>query len=215
MDKDFAFVRYVCEDEAVGLMFGEKEEKALVILLKNNEIPKAFYSYWNDAVNTIGYSSKLLLLCSALDALGKVGLSRGDKKYKEKFYKKIEVVIGQELKEKLWGTKQDPNSGLRQRLVHGDYLVQDDVERNYVELVQEKIVKYFNESIFKETLLAEDVVEPQRHILGNKKAYQNFIKPSKNKPVDLQEILSALNEDGIEKLEEYEWVDDEELTANY
>jgi len=140
-DKNFAFFRYVQESEGIGLMFGEREKKALEILLIAKEVPGAFYSYWNDAVNTFGYSSKLLLLCAALDALGKADLSRGDRKYKEKFYQKIEEIIGPELKKDLWGTKEDPNSGLRQRLVHGDYLGQDDVEKNYVELLHKRIIK--------------------------------------------------------------------------
>jgi len=42
-----------------------------------------------------------------------------------------------------------------------------------------------------------------------------FIKSSKNKTLDLKEVLSELNKKGIEELEEYEWVDDEELTENY
>ncbi|WP_342347072.1 hypothetical protein [uncultured Nitrospira sp.] len=215
LDKSFAFFRYVQESEGVGLMFGDREKKALEILLIDKVIPGAFYSYWNDAVNTFGYSSKILLLCAALDALGKAGLSREDKKYKEKFYQKIEEIIGLELKQDLWGTKVDPNSGLRQRLVHGDYLGQDDVEKNYADLLHKRIIKYFNETILKEKLLEEDVVDPLRNILGHKEAYQNYIRSKGNKSLDLREVLSELEKVGINYLEDYEWMDNTKLTENY
>ena len=215
VDKDFAFVRYVREDDAIGLMFGENEGKALKILLKNAEIPEAFYSYWNDAINSIGYSAKLLLLCAALDALGKCGLCRDDRQYQSKFYGKIEHILGPELKKDVWGTKDDPKSGLRQRLVHGDYLGQEDVERDYVELVHKKIVNYFNESIFGETLLEENVVDPQRNIFGNKKGYQNFIKSKNHETINLKEVLEELDQKEINGIEKYEWVDDASLVEGY
>lgn len=215
LDKNFAFVRYVKNSESVGLMFGDKEKMALERLSADGGIPEAFYSYWNDAVNTPGYSSKLLLVCAALDAMGKAGLSREDKKYKEKFYQKIEEIIGPELKKDLWGTKEDPKSGLRQRLVHGDYLVQDDVEMNYVELVHKRIVEYFNEFIFKKNLLEEDVVDPQRHVWGNKEGYGNYIRAKENNSLDLKEALSDLERNGIDNLVDYEWVDNAILVENY
>jgi hypothetical protein len=34
-------------------MFGDNEKKALEVLLIDKEIPEAFYSYWNDAVNDL------------------------------------------------------------------------------------------------------------------------------------------------------------------
>ena len=215
VDKDFSFVRYVREDDAVGLVFGKNEKKALKILLDNADIPEAFYSYWNDAVNSIGYSAKLLLLCAALDALGKCGLSRDDKQYKPKFYRKIKDILGPALKKDIWGTKDDPESGLRQRLVHGDYLGQEDVEQDYVELVHEKVIEYFNKSIFGETLLEENVVDPQRNFFGNKKDYQKFIKSKNHETLNLKEVLEELDEKGINGIEKFEWVDDVGLTANY
>ncbi len=78
-DTDFAFLNFVTDSESVGLMFMEKERKALRLLLKRPKIPESFYYYWNDAVNSTGYSSKLLLMFSAIEALAKNG-SKADKK---------------------------------------------------------------------------------------------------------------------------------------
>ena len=70
-NSDVAFFRYTTDRGSVGLMFMEKEKKALDILLVDIKVPDAFYRYWNDAVNTTGYSSKLLLMFSAIEALVK------------------------------------------------------------------------------------------------------------------------------------------------
>ena len=108
-----AFLRYTKEIEGVGLGFTDDGQKALGLLLQNSQIPEAFYYYWNDAVNTTGYSSKLLLMCSAIEAL--VGNDRRTK------YQKREELLGTDLNETLYGTKVDPQSGLRHRLAHGEY----------------------------------------------------------------------------------------------
>ncbi len=214
-DRAFAYFRYVRDSECVGLIFGEEEGKALETLAGNFNIPREFYRYWNDAVNSVGYSSKLLLFCAALDALAKGELSNDDKKYKEKFYQKIEDILGTDLKKDLWGTKKDPNSGLRQRLVHGEYLSRCDVQPDYVELVHNRIIQYFNNSILKENLLSEDIIDPQRHKWGNKEKYENFIKAIENKTLGLENILSELEKSGIGNLNDYEWVDDATQTADY
>ena len=214
-DKNFAYFRYVRESEAVGLMFGDTEKQALDALIINTEIPESFYFYWNDAINTHGYSSKILLLCAALDAMGKVGLSREDRKYKEKFYRTIEEIIGPELMKVLWGTKQNPNSGLRQRLVHGEYFGQDDFEMNYVDCLHKSIIRYFNESILKQNLLDENVVAPQRHIRGSLEAYQNYIGSKEGNSLELRELVAEIDENGINNLIHYEWVDNAMLYKDY
>jgi len=180
--------------------------------LKNNEIPEAFYCYWNDMVNSIGYSTKILLMCCALEAFAKVGPAKNNK---TKFYQKIEEILGPDLKEDLWGTPKDPNSGIRQRLVHGEYLSRCDVMQDYAELVHHSIIQYFNSSILKEKLLSESVTDPQRHKWGNKEEYGNFIRATGNKTLSLENILSELEKNGIENLNGYEWVDDATLTTSY
>ena len=71
-DSQIAFVKYISEAKPVGLMFREKDLNGLNVLLDNCEIPEEFYYYWNDAVNSIGYSPKLLLMFSAIEALVKI-----------------------------------------------------------------------------------------------------------------------------------------------
>jgi hypothetical protein len=219
-DINFAYFRYVRESEAVGLMFGDTEKQALDKLIINAEIPEAFYSYWNDAINTHGYSSKILLLCAALDAMAKVGLSKDDRNYKDKFYKKIEEIIGPDLKKEFYGTSwKDSNSGLRQRLVHGEYFSRGDSDKDFVDLVHQKIIQYFNEAILKEELLAEGVVDPQRHISGDKEGDEifggRFIKPVGERIFDLKKVLSEADINDSGELESYEYIYDGAIPNDY
>ena len=66
-DSPVAFVKYRVEKKGVGLMFREQHLKALNLLLDHSEFPEEFYYYWNDAVNVVGYSPKLLLMLSAIE----------------------------------------------------------------------------------------------------------------------------------------------------
>ena len=98
-------------------MFMDNELTGLDSLLQDSTVPNEFYWYWNDAINTFGYSSKLLLMFAALEAL-----FREDRRIsKETYFAKIESVFGQEIKKELYGTKEDKGrSGLRHRLSHGE-----------------------------------------------------------------------------------------------
>jgi len=172
-DSDTAFFRYTRDRRGTGLMFMERELRALVFLLQYPEIPEEFYYYWNDAVNSVGYSSKLLIMFAALDTLVK---TREGKHTREKDWEKLEHILGPELKIELYGTKKDPSDGLRHRLAHGEYFNTDDSTKDYLERVHKKIINYFNDSIFKERLIEENVVHPQRHLFGNKEQCAFFIR---------------------------------------
>ncbi|HMP28260.1 MAG TPA: hypothetical protein PKD85_01585, partial [Saprospiraceae bacterium] len=105
--KEF-FFKYAGNFKPVGLMFMENQHKALKKLMKNKDIPDAFYFYWNEAVNSIGYSAKLLLMFSAIEALVK---KDGVKKREL-----INEILGENLANDLF---ENSNKGLRHRLVHG------------------------------------------------------------------------------------------------
>jgi hypothetical protein len=207
-DRDVAFLNYSRDTKGVGLMFGAQELKALRLLLENSQIPVEFYYYWVDAVNSFGYSSKLLIMFSALEALFKSGTG---KQTKDEYYTKIERVLGPDLKTELYGTKDNPNAGLRQRLVHGEYLSADDTS-NYVELIHKRLISYFNDYVFKEKLIEENVVNPQRHFFGNTLRATFFIRAKEGKNLNLKDVLS---EKDINNLENYESVYDDTLSANY
>lgn len=210
-DCDIAWVRYTRDTKGVPLMFGEEELKGLKILLKNSEVSEEFYRYWNDAVNTIGYSPKLLVMFSALEALFKK--ERGESK--RAYYAKIETVLGPELKTELYGTEGNSTIGLRQRLVHGEYLTTEDTTQNYVELIHKRLIGYFNDSIFMEKLIGEHVVHPHRHLFGNKEECRFFLKAKEGKKLSLKEVLSDLDKNGTEDPKDYERVCDEQLVSTY
>lgn len=150
-----AYFRHSTDRGAVPLVFADEELKALDALLLNRDVPEEFYLYWNDAMNTFGYSSKLLLMFAALESLfQKVPSEKSD------FYTRIESVFGADLKKELYGTKEDKGkSGLRQRLVHGEYLAEGDI-KNYVEVIHCHIVKHFNSRMLCDSRINESVVAP-------------------------------------------------------
>ncbi len=208
-DDPIAFFRYVENHKAVGLMFMEGEVKALKKLLGDTGIPESFYYYWNDAVNTVGYSSKLLVMFSAIEALVKDTDGKKD-------WNKLNNILGEELVKDLWGTSENPKTGLRHRLVHGEYFNPGDNGKDYLKLVHDKIINYFNKQILKEDLLNENVTHPQRHFFGNKAESRTFIKAKvSGYPMDLKSLLLDNDKNGIHKLEHYEHVFDDKLNTKY
>lgn len=179
---DSAFLRYMKNGSPTGLMFRKNHLKAVDKLMKS-KIPKEFFNYWKDATNTIGYSSKLSLMCSAIEAL--VKMENG-----EKNMRKMERILGKKIKKFLWGEKGNSKNALRHRLIHGEYFEPDDFKNNYVELIHKKIIEYINRDILKEKLIETDVVNPQRSIFDNKARHPDIIVESKNSnPLTLETIL--------------------------
>lgn len=198
------FVDYF-DSEPVGLMFMDEEKEALDKLLSNTDIDNAFFSYWNDAVNTIGQTAKLLVMFSAIEALAKK--PNGDKDWL-----KIEDILGQDLKNEIF----TPAIGLRHRLTHGEYFGTQD-SKNYVEEIHKKLMTYFNDYIFGSKLLSEDVTGPQRHFFGNKMRGTRFIKPIDDSVVfDLRTVVADINQDKEhDNFQKFEWITDKELTDSF
>ncbi len=186
---DIALFRYVQDRRPVGLMFMEKELKALEALLKNSKIKEEFYRYWNDAVNATGYSAKLLLMFSAIEALAK--------KKNKKDWVLIEKILGKKLEQEIFRR----NTGLRHRLVHGEYFNRKDLKKDYVEMIHKKIIHYFNAEILKNNLISEDIKHPQRHFWGNKEEpLKVFIKKrNKNICFSLVDVLNDLKKNELFK----------------
>jgi hypothetical protein len=175
---DIAYFYYPFDVGPTGLMFQEDEKKALDLLISNEDIPEEFFLYWNDAVNTTGYSSKLLIMFAALDAL--IRKPDGTKDYTLRL-----SILGRELKDKIYAQ----TTGLRNRLVHGEYFSEDDTD-NYMELVHKKIVAYFNDVIFQEKLIEENVTGPQRHFFNNDNLLRMFIsQKDEGWPLELKEVI--------------------------
>ena len=182
-------------------MFMEKERDALVELLKREDIPEPFYSYWNDAVNVPGYSAKLLLMFSALEAIAR----KRDKSVYKKAIDLYNKILGEELAIEIFVD----GDGLRNRLVHGEYFNGDDAGKNYLETVHKKVISYFNNEIFSKSFIPEDVVSPQRHPFGAKEGGRWIIKRKDGAVLfPLQDILNDFDEHGIHNLERYEYVFD-------
>lgn len=207
---DVAYVRAVVDSKPSGLMFMEEEKNALNLLVDYPQIPDEFFYYWNDATNSHGYSSKLLLMLLALEALAKKSKYKVD-------YAKLELILGKELKEHLWGTKEQSDDALRNRLIHGEYLQVTDGEKDYLLLIHNRVMTYFNDSIFGEKLLQENVTDPQRHPMSNRSQASGFIKAIGGAPLNLVDVMHDLekNENNINNLENYECVIDDGISEKY
>lgn len=190
MDSAIAWFRHSIDRDAVPLMFDSNELNSLDALLNNRDIPQSFYLYWNDAINAFGYSSKLVLMFAALEILFQRASRTADE-----FYAEIEVFFGPGLKRELYGTREDRGrSGLRQRLVHGDYLSESDT-KNYVLVIHQHIVRYFNNGVLRESPINEHIVAPQRHPYGNMDWWEGFIRSETAAPLRLKPVLEAFDAD--------------------
>ena len=202
---DIGFFYYPFDVGAVGLMFQENEKKALDLLLANKTISEEFYLYWNDTVNTTGYSSKLLIMFSALEAL--IRKPDGTKDYALR-----KTILGDELKDKIFAQK----TGLRHRLVHGEYFSDKDTD-NYMDIIHKKVTKYFNDKIFKEKLITEDVIGPQRNFFDNDNLIRCWVRQKEDAwPLELKKVYEDAenNKDG-NLPRSYELVHDDELTKGF
>lgn len=193
--------------KASGLMFMDEEKEALDKLLANTDINETFYSYWEDAVNTAGHTAKLLAMFSALYALAKK--PNGDTDWTI-----IEQILGADLKDEVFA----PRTGLRHRLIHGEYFGSQD-SSDYVASIHKKVMVYFNSQILGKKLLSEDVVGPQRHFFGNKMHGARFISPKDPAtPFNLRTVLEDANkseDDNRLHLSRFEWITDDKLTKGY
>lgn len=166
-DTNIAFFGDYHETGHVGLMFLEDQKAALDKLLVK-DIDDAFFFYWNDAINTIGYAAKLLVMFSAIEALAK-------KPNGVKDWEFIKEILGNELYNEIF----EQRKGLRHRLTHGEYFSpQDSGKSNYVEIIHKKVILYFNNSVLKSNLLTENTISPQRHPFGNREYSHLFIRPN-------------------------------------
>lgn len=82
---DVGFFRQTKDVDPVGLMFTEKQFKALEMLCGNTDIREEFYYYWNDVMNASGYTPKLLLVFSAWKLLPRAALGKKTSKNLKRF----------------------------------------------------------------------------------------------------------------------------------
>lgn len=200
-----AYLYYPFDVGPVPLMFQEDEKRALDLLLASERIPEQFYLYWSDAVNALGYSSKLLIMFAALEAI-----TRGANGNKDIALQ--ETILSKDLSDRIY----TPRTGLRHRLSHGEYFSEDDTE-NYVELIHKRIISYFNDVILNEKLLEENVVGPQRHFFNNDNLLRIFIKQEDNEwPLELKKVLeNCIHEDNDHIPRGYESIHDDRVTKSF
>jgi hypothetical protein len=216
-DLKVAFIWWVLDRErATGLMFMDEEKRALDLLLGHPDIPKEFFYYWRDAVNTFGYSSRLLLMLSAVEALTGIPYAERKGPKRDAYYQRLEQILGKELKESFWGTEKDHTNALRHRLTHGEYFDSKDTEgKDYRGLLHSRMMEYFNEVIFKEPLLNPTIVNAPRHPFGNADQAISYLRARDTAKLCLIDVLADADQHGIDNLSHYESVWDEDLREHF
>lgn len=170
----------------------------------------SFFWYWNDAANSSGYTSKLLLMLAAVETLVNKPTTNGKP---EKDYDKLVKILGPELKKEFWGEEGNSRNALRHRLAHGRYFRPGDGEKNHLELLHKRIIAYFNEVIFKEQLIDENVTNPPRHPFGNRDVGQSFIRAGETAKLTLAQVIVDM--DINHNFTHYERIVDAQLWSNY
>ena len=100
--------------------------------------------------------------------------------------------------------------------MHGEYFNNRDNGKNYLDIIHNRVIKYFNEKIFKEPLIHENVTHPQRHFFGNKQECKTFIKIKTDKKLfSLKDLLQDFNNNGFCAPEKYEHIFDKNLNKKY
>nr|WP_281721502.1 hypothetical protein [Nitrosomonas nitrosa] len=189
---DTAFLVYIKEHKGVGLTFAEEELKALQFFLRSSQIPDEFFWYWNDATNATGYTSKLVLMLVAVEALVNKSLPQG-KGPPDKDWDKLVQILGPELKKEFWGEEKNSHNALRHRLAHGRYFGPKHGGINYVDLLHGKIVTYLNQIVLREHLIDEGVVKPQRHPFAGEYVGHSFIRSQEAAKLQLIDVMSDMN----------------------
>lgn len=180
-----AFVHHTTGRNTPGLMFMEEERNNFNKLkLENDE----FFWYINDCYNAIGYTAKLLLMFAALESLAgkEVKIDKEGEEYETYNKENMKAILGDELYNKIYG-----KNGLRHKLSHGEYINSVFSGTNYVEILHNKILMYFNSNF--DMKLNTAVVNPQRHPFGNAYLMNVFIKPKEN--TDTEMSLKNILED--------------------
>lgn len=211
-DLNLAFVRWTQQRGATGLIFGGNELKALNALINDPLIPDDFFWYWNDATNSTGYASKLMLMLSAVETLINKPSTNGRP---QKDYIKLEAILGPELKKEFWGEERKDNTdAVRHSLAHGRYFPPGAGRKDYLLVLHQKIITYLNDVILGEKLIKEDIIHPQRHPTDNMDESQFFVRARGTEPLSLVDVAGDL-ETNFENPQHYEYISSTAIPENY
>ena len=99
--------------------------------------------------------------------------------------------------------------------MHGEYFSQNDAGKDYLLLVHRKIMSYFNEAIFDDSVINLGVIHPQRHFWGNLSEASFYIRSKAGKPLTIKGFLSDVKTTDLNNLKNYEFVYEDNLTKDY
>jgi hypothetical protein len=196
----FGYLNFKEITEGTGLQFGENEKEILQQLLDDGNVPDEFYYYWNDAVNSTNYSSKLLNMFAAIDALTK--RKRGQR----------ENTLGEDLNSDLY----QPNKGLRHRLIHGEYFSSPDFDSdsNHIDKIHNALMHHFNKDILSNQKKIRDVKNPQRNYTVTSQG-TFFIQRKDNQKLDFEAALRDFNDNNHNSLQHHKIMTEQGLFESF
>lgn len=193
------YARCVIDRPPTPMMFTETGLSALKKMLDNTEVPEGFYLNWLQATNSFGYIPKIQMMLSAIESLCKDNTGKTD-------WNKLELILGKELKDKIWKPGDGTTAGLRHRLAHGWFLISEDQSQNYLDILHGCVIDYFNKQILKGNLISDNVVSPQRHFWGNKEEVRLFLEPVNNATVSIISIVEEFKVKGFAGSNKYRYI---------
>ncbi|MFH1048092.1 MAG: hypothetical protein V1732_00320 [Patescibacteria group bacterium] len=181
--------KYSYDNPSLNRLYTNEDLAVFYKLISENKISDEFYCFWLDAINTIGYSSKLLLMFAAVESLTKNLKSNLKSKLREN-------IFGKKLKEEIYkhddGNKNN-KMGLRHRISHGYYFKNDKEAADYFNQVQNSVISYINKTYFS-CSFDEKNIKTQRNHFESKMVFYPIVieKISKNANLCLINILSEV-----------------------
>ena len=158
------FFYYEENDGGKNLMISPEHISGVDVVLKDKRDFSYFLKYWREVVNTPDYIARLILACSAIDALTK-SLSQND--WEEEKHELREKILGEDLKEKLYGNRKYFADARRHKLIHGEMGSDLDEVKTMIE-IQNKIIDFFNKEVFGKDIMSKKIINPLRN------PYKNF-----------------------------------------
>lgn len=130
--KNIIAYRHIMKKPWVGLSLMDKELKLITSNTERAYLNHTFLVYWNAMVNTTGFPARILVMFAAIDALFKTSWFERKPDFRKK-------VFGEDLASYLYKWEM----AYRNRMVHGDYLFEDD-KKNIETVIYEKMIEYIN-----------------------------------------------------------------------
>lgn len=154
------------EDAGPVPLHFDEDEKTSLLKLEDFNRPMAL-EYIAQSTRSATYTTRLAMLIIALESIaGEVTSGKTDMEFIKK-----KILKDEDLHDEIFHF----GTGVRNKIFHGKEIVA--TEKNYVKVVYDKIIDFFNEEY--RTSIDRSVIDPQRTPFGNYRGTHGWFRPSK------------------------------------